>query len=422
VTAALRASLLASIVVLALCAPAHASELLTFSHGQLTAHQDAYLAPPTAADIANPAPPRVHAAQSGPSVQQVLDDAYLNGDIDQQRYESYSATYRDARSTKSAMKGACATQLGNVLATLGRIARAGALTPTRMPALFLQLSRNTQFWRASPTIGIGARVSFRGSRMIFQHYRGQGIQIQPLANLGRANGLYSACTGADSPPEKLCPRDSLRRILDEMLAVASLRGGALTWEYWFYFGGGTPPWTSGISQGTALQAYSRASTFYSAPSYLQVARSALALFNKPPPTGVRVRADAGNHYLLYSYAPRYRVLNAFLQALIGLYDYSTISGDQRGWSLFAAGDLAARREVPRYDTGRWSLYALPVREVSSSSYHQLVTGFLTRLCKRTHTGVYCTTAKRFGRYLRHPPPAQRGPPSKPTPPRRCGYV
>jgi hypothetical protein len=95
------------------------------------------------------------------------------------------------------------------------------------------------------------------------------------------------------------------------------------------------------------------------------------------------------------------VLNGFLQSLVGLYDYTQISQDPEGLVLFANGDRAAQAEVPRYDTGAWSLYE-GTRE-STLSYHQLVTGFLQNLCDRTNVTVYCDTALHFESDETEPP-------------------
>jgi D-glucuronyl C5-epimerase C-terminus len=122
-----------------------------------------------------------------------------------------------------------------------------------------------------------------------------------------------------------------------------------------------------------------------------------------PPVGVLVWTPAGRRYLQYTFAPAPAdaVLNGFLQSLIGLSDYARVSGDRRADALFGAGDAEARAEVPRYDTGAWSLYQ-PGQE-DDLSYHQLVTGFLYAMCRRTHAPVYCDTASRFDTYMKTPP-------------------
>jgi hypothetical protein len=170
-----------------------------------------------------------------------------------------------------------------------------------------------------------------------------------------------------------------------------------------------------MSQGTAIEAFTRgylasaqgAPPGYPipapGPSYLGVARALLRLFTRPPPAGVAVPTPLGARYLQYSFAaaPSEDILNAFLQSLIGLYDYAQASGDPLGRSLFAAGDAEAQAEVPQFDTGAWSLYQ--PGEEDSLSYHELVTGFLQQLCARTGATSYCTAAQHFQQYLTTPP-------------------
>jgi hypothetical protein len=84
---------------------------------------------------------------------------------------------------------------------------------------------------------------------------------------------------------------------------------------------------------------------------------------------------------------------------------SDLSGDPLASQLFNAGNAEAKAEVPRYDTGAWSLYQ-PGSE-DTLSYHQLVTGFLQQLCQRTGAQVYCVTAQHFVQYLHTPPALQQ---------------
>jgi hypothetical protein len=137
---------------------------------------------------------------------------------------------------------------------------------------------------------------------------------------------------------------------------------------------------------------------------LPIAQRALNIFEAPTPQGVRVPADHGSHYAIYSFAPDLRVLNGFIQSLIGLFDYARLSGDPRGTALFQAAEPEARAEVPTYDTGAWSLYSRgSSTHESSLSYHDLLQRFLENLCKRTDTEVYCTTAENFVAYRSQAP-------------------
>ena len=199
-----------------------------------------------------------------------------------------------------------------------------------------------------------------------------------LGTFGKADGLYTA--GSAAYPQ-------LVDLLSEMIPLAARRGGGLTWEYYFKFDGGIPPWTSAMSQGTGLEALTRGYLATGDASYLQIAEQALPIFSTAPKVGVRERTPLGARYLQYSFAPGTDIINAFLQSLIGLYDYAQASGSTRAKQLFAAGDAQAQAELPRFDTGAWSLYQ-PGRG-GLLSYHELVTGFLDQLCTRTAAPVYC---------------------------------
>jgi hypothetical protein len=254
------------------------------------------------------------------------------------------------------------------------------------------VDRNREWWTTGPLLSTYQRVEFQGSQLVWEYYPGQGIELQVLGTFGKADGLYTA--GPTDYPQ-------LRELLTEMIPLAAHRGGGLAWEYYFHFDGGNPPWVSAMSQATGLEALSRAAKAFGPDPYLQVAAQALPVFTVAPPVGVRVGTPLGARYLQYSFAPGVDIINAFLQALIGLYDYARASGSEEAQQLFAAGNAVAQAELPRFDTGAWSLYQPGVED--SLDYHVLVTGFLDQLCTRTMAPIYCTTARHFHAYLRTPP-------------------
>ena len=333
------------------------------------------------------------AGRRGKQVRRSLSRLLDQGRIDQATYAARVKTIKRALRTRRSLRGTPARELAAVIDNADAMARAGSLTPSRLEPVFETIDRNRQWWSDGRSLTSGERVSFAGSEVIWQYYPGQGIQLQMLANFGKANALW---TDEDVT--------ALRRLVDELVPLAADRGGFPAWEYYFRFGGGVPPWTSGMSQGTAVQALGRASELLADPALRDVAARALALFERPPPRGVRQEGPDGAFYLIYSYAPSLRVINAHLQAVVGLYDFATITGDPRAQALFAAGDSEARAVLPRYDTGKWSLYD-ESRE-ADLSYHRLVTTFLRNLCRRTGDPAYCDAAIRFRGYERVPPVAR----------------
>jgi hypothetical protein len=122
---------------------------------------------------------------------------------------------------------------------------------------------------------------------------------------------------------------------------------------------------------------------------LTAAQEALEIFKTPPPSGVRVTSSLGAHYLEYTYAPSDRILNGEIQALVGLYEYTSITKDPVGLALFEAGDAEERARTPLYNTGYWSMY--DQYSESDLNYHELLTEFLQHLCERTRRGEPLTS-------------------------------
>jgi uncharacterized membrane protein YgcG len=310
----------------------------------------------------------------GPSVMAALQSLQHSGALTEAAYRQDSSEYLAAQRSLARLSGTRRIELASVLANVQAIAASGGFIPSRLPALLLTLARNRQWWTTGPLLSGSQRVSFPGSKLVWEYYPGQGIEIQWLGTFGEGNGFY--LSGHEN--------GNLRQLLGEVLPLATQRAGGIAWEYMFQFDGGLPPWTSGLSQGTALQLLARAWSRLQEPAYLTAAQQALGIFQTPPPVGVRVPTPAGAHYLEYTYAPHVRILNGFIQAVIGLYDYASITKDPLGLKLFEAGDAEARAEVPHYDTGAWSLY--DQSSESDLSYHELLTEFLKHLCQRTRGG------------------------------------
>jgi hypothetical protein len=309
-----------------------------------------------------------------PTVSSALGSLQRGGAITPTAYAQYASVYQRSQSAYEKLSGTRRAELGSVLENVQQIAAAGEFIASRLPALFLTLERNLRWWTTEPLLAADQRVSFPGSHIVWEYYPGQGIEIQWLATFGAANGFY--LQGHENT--------QLSELLNEIIPLATQRAGGITWEYMFHFDGGAPPWTSGLTQGTALQALSRAWSRLKTPAYLTTAQQALKLFQAPPPAGVRVATAAGATYLEYTYAPQERIINGFIQSLNGLYDYAKLTGDPVGRKLFEEGDAEARQEVPHYNTGAWSMY--DQHSESDLSYHELLTEFLQDLCTRTEGG------------------------------------
>jgi D-glucuronyl C5-epimerase-like protein len=329
------------------------------------------------------------------TISRELSRLYSTGAIDRATYDADRAIYNEVKRQIKRLSGAREAQLAGVLATVEGMAARGQLRASRLYPVFLTLQRNAEWWSSQPLLGSGQRISFPDSELVWQYVPGQGLQLHPLANFGKLNAYAKS--------RRSVAANTL--LLDELLSIAVPRGGGLAWEYYFTFDGGSPPWVSSLAQGTGLQAIARsAAKLGRMPELLPLIQKGLTMFEQAPPTGVRVETEAGVHYAQYSFWPSLRILNGFVQSLVGLYDVAQITGDPRAAQLFADGELTARAEVPTFDTGAWSLYSRgAITRESDLSYHTLLRDFLVGLCDRTGQPAYCDAELHFTTYLTVPP-------------------
>ena len=328
------------------------------------------------------------------TVRSVLAHLEQAHQITMSSYLTYSGDFNSALKELKQLSATRRDELEAVIENVRTMAVNGVLTSSRLPVIFLTLSRNRQYWKSAPALSYGQRVEFAGSELVWEYYPGQGIELQQLGSFGKADWLCKAGTSYET---------RCQRILSELIPLAVHRGRGLAWEYYFKFDGGTPPWTSAMSQGTALETLADAYKELGDKTYIFIAHQALAVLSTPPPAGVGVRTGLGMRYIQYSFAApaNDEVINAFLQTLIGLDDYAKASGDPVAQQLFTEGDTEAAAELPHFNTGAWSLYQPGLED--DLSYHELVTGFLEQLCSMTKTPIYCGTADAFQLDLKTPP-------------------
>jgi hypothetical protein len=396
----------------------------------------------------NPSPPLPPKPSSDPLLAAV-DTAQIAGAIDATRAAGYRSIYNSALSTVATLSGRRRAELAAVIRIARSIAVRRLLTPTRLALIYLTLARNVQWWSrrgppapgsdttviargsaatrsaaaSSPAVGsaaassaavgsaaaIGApvpasaaancgvsarisRVVFRGSGVVFEYYPGMGLQLQVNGTFGAANALLRQGTATSL--------DSARRLLDEMGPLISSRDGLPTWEYAFPFEAGRPPWTSALSQGTAIEAYTTAAAKLHRPDYLVLARELSGILGRRAPSGVELVLPArdGDWFLLYSFARGELVLNAHLDAVVALTDLAAATHDPQVATLAARGLRATRRRIHLFDTGRWSRYQQggPPADLN---YHVLNRDLAGALCQRTRDNVVCGAWRRFTREL-----------------------
>lgn len=136
-----------------------------------------------------------------------------------------------------------------------------------------------------------------------------------------------------------------------------------------------PPWCSGLAQGEAASLLVRLHLETSEVEFAKGARLALRpLFTPIAEGGVRGDLEGTPWPEEYPTNPPAHVLNGAMFALWGMRDVAVGLGDDEAAREFETGIDSLVANLPRYDTGYWSLYSLfphPVPNVASSFYHAL---------------------------------------------------
>ena len=378
-TASLRAPSRLALIALAAAAawatPAHASEVVVVGATGTERVDDPFVPSRAETDL-GPAPgrPRIRAIGSA-SGARAVGRALRRAKLTRSKRASYRRTYNRARSTLRKLRGARRTELAYVVriargdrarAAAHHHAHARAVPPAAPQPLLLGVQAVPGVGRpdllprqrAAVPVLPGPRAC---SCTRCRTSRRPTTCTAPVPTAAAAPASRSAAPGRRARRQGTpCRPGRLRRLLDELSALAVRRGKFIAWEYNFHFGGGSPPWMSGMAQSVAVVALGRAARTLKRPDYNVTAHNALGAFSTRRPTGVRTRGPMGGvHYLQYSFSPRLFIFNAFGQSLIGLYDYGRLAKDPVATALFEQAEPEARREMPLQRRGRLVALLVP---------------------------------------------------------------
>jgi len=208
-------------------------------------------------------------------------------------------------------------------------------------------------------------------------YHGQiGRQYNPIAiaqwGLGNYNLLLR--TGDQRRRGKfLAAAEWLRVRLEPNSFGVPVWNHLFDWEYRSRL---ISPWYSGLAQGQGISLLVRAYKETHQQKYLEAARSAFRSFlRQTHEGGVCFTDQAGDVWFEeYIVSPPTHILNGFLWAAWGVYDFFLATGDGVVGALFARTMDTLHKNLHRYDLGFWSLYEqsgtrLPM--IASPFYHRL---------------------------------------------------
>lgn len=153
---------------------------------------------------------------------------------------------------------------------------------------------------------------------------------------------------------------------------------------------------SAMSQGEGISLLLRTYMASKKESYLDVARKAVSFLLKSIDDGGVAKYDGDNIYLMeYFYRPL--ILNGWIFALWGLFDYCKIVDDSVAKDALSKTLKSLEKKLPEFDIGYWSLYA-EGKMLASPFYHKLHIAQLNALFDLTGNNVYKKYAKQWDHY------------------------
>lgn len=294
------------------------------------------------------------------------------------------------------------------------------------PAYLGKASSQLTFWHDHPKLndlafgaGLGEyyqdfsekadyRGPYDGSGIPLLDYGGTiGKQYNPIAIAQYGLGNYNLYR-RDKADER-CHK--FLRAADWLVTNIEVNAaGVPVWHHhfdWEYRSPLRAPWYSGLAQGQGISLLVRAFQETRDPRYLLASQNAFRVFTLGTHEGgVCYRDEAGNLWVEeYLVEPPSHILNGFLWASWGIYDYALLTEEEMAFHLFKQATETLAANLFRFDTGYWSLYELsPTRlpMLASPFYHRLHIAQLQAMYKLTGEPRFIEFARHWEQYEQDP--------------------
>ena len=240
------------------------------------------------------------------------------------------------------------------------------------------------------------------------NYHGDiGLQHNPIAvaqwGLGNYN-LLRQTGGHEARRKFLLASEWLCQRLEQNSNGVSVWNHHFDWEYRQTL---KAPWYSGLAQGQAISLLVRAHAETEDQKYLDCAAQSFRSFLQPIESGGVVFTDEQGNIWFEEYilpVPTH-ILNGFIWAAWGVYDYFLATGSAEAVNLFAEAIKTLQANLDRYDLGFWSRYELSgtvLPMIASPFYHRLHVTQLRVMHRITSEEVFARYASRWESYAQSP--------------------
>jgi heparosan-N-sulfate-glucuronate 5-epimerase len=247
---------------------------------------------------------------------------------------------------------------------------------------------------------------FDNSGIPLLNYHGKlGLQYNPIAIAQYGLGNYNLFYRTQDPQR----RSKFLTVADWLATHLEKNGsGMWVWNHhfdWEYRTRLKAPWYSALAQGQGISVLVRAHREVGDTLYFDAAQRAFEpLLKTADNGGVACRDDSGHTWLEeYIVSPPTHILNGFIWASWGVYDYFLATGESVAQGLFDQAVETLAASLHRYDAGFWSLYeqsGTRMKMLASPFYHHLHIVQLEILYRLTGREIFRQYAMRWDGYRR----------------------
>ncbi len=231
-----------------------------------------------------------------------------------------------------------------------------------------------------------------------------GKQRNPVTISHQAFEYWNKFQNGDDKSKKL-----FLNCADWLVINAVDRENFTVWEYAFPWSsyGLNAPWISGMAQGQGIQVLARAYNLTGDMKYMNIANSSLQSFFIEVKNGGVTYKNLKTGGWWYEEYPipndlkEARVLNGFIFALFGIYEYYQITGDEKAKYLFDKGIIELKNHLSDYDTGEWTYYD-NLGKHANIMYHNVHTKQMLQLYDITQDPVFMRFYQKWKNYQDNP--------------------
>jgi hypothetical protein len=176
------------------------------------------------------------------------------------------------------------------------------------------------------------------------------------------------------------------------------------WQQPWYLSVGVP-FTSGMTSGRAIEAFTDAYKLYHSPKYLGYAKTLVRGFYVPIQSGGFTYKEA-NGWWYEEVADKNlhtpRILDGHIFAITGVNEYWLVTKDDSAAYVVQKGIQALKYALPTYDIGNgWSYYDV-YHKVSDKKYHRLLASQIKEVWQITNDNFFCKFYNRWNAPLKSP--------------------